>query len=260
MLRIVAWLIVASLAGALAVALAGPYVTASFGLSRGRQAIEQKRYGEAAIAFEEVLRDRPGELRAHQGLAEAYKGQYVPGGETPRNLELAQRAREELETVIRGESRNAAAVASLAAVHFEQQRYDEAVRWYERLAELTPAAVEPHARLGEIAWRRFWTADLEARIATGMPVEMAGPIADARARAALREAWEPVIDRGVTHLAQALALDGQNASVLMTMSRVARARADLAGTPGDYAAQIRTADGWLDKARAAERAARRTRK
>jgi Tfp pilus assembly protein PilF len=227
-----------------------PYGEAYVAMVRGRRALEAKDYRLATTAFNEVLRLRPSHLAASEQLAIAYLRQYVPGGETPQNLELAAGARQQLSLVLEKDPSNEVALSLSASLAYDEQHFEDAQRVYERLAEVNPKTVDAHVGLGKLAWERFRPVYASARVAPGVALDAPGPIADASVRASLRAEWQSVLDAAMAHLARARTLDPNRADVLETMCAIGRARADLADTAAEYQRRSREADRLVGELRA----------
>ena len=52
--------------------------------------------------------------------------QYIPGAESPENMQMAQAANDEFMKVLEQDPKNKVAIASLASLYFNQKKLDEA--------------------------------------------------------------------------------------------------------------------------------------
>src|SRR5690242_17915308 len=70
-------------------------------LNTGVAAYKSARYQEAVEAFRKAVDLNPNDVTAHLYLATSYMSQYIPGAESPENLDLARRAEAEFQLVLR---------------------------------------------------------------------------------------------------------------------------------------------------------------
>lgn len=220
----------------------------------GVEALNRSDYPRAVTFFQEALRLHPGVRDAQLNLAIAYARQYVPGGDSPKNLSLARQARQEFERVIEQDPGNRTAMESIGSLYYRQGKYDEARHWYEKLAAINPDSAEAYAMLAAIAWRRVYPALLDARLVLGMKSADPGPLVSSQSRETLSAAWSSVIDEGFGNASKAIAIDPEHVTALRTTALLHRARADLASTRDQYQREMHGASEWMRKALEAERA------
>jgi tetratricopeptide (TPR) repeat protein len=102
-------------------------------------------------------------MRARLYLASAWMSRYIPGSETPENLEVANKVEVELRQALQIESNNAMAMSSLASLMYQQaqgmpdqqqkfRELDEAASWYEKLIAADPRNKEAYYSLAVIDW------------------------------------------------------------------------------------------------------------
>lgn len=216
-------------------------------LNKGVQAFSNAQYPEAVDHFEESIELDPEFTTARLYLATAYMSQYIPGAESPENLEMARTAMDEFKKVLEVEPNNSVALASIASLHFHQKQFDEAEEWYHKLIEADPEYKEAYYTLGVIAWTRSFQPRMEARSELGMKPEDPGPLKDEEIRTKLKEEFMPVIDEGLESLQKAIDIDPEYDDAMAYLNLLHRERADLMDTKEEYEQEIEIADDWVDK-------------
>jgi TonB family protein len=228
-------------------------------LNEGVREYKHARYAEAVEAFQKSVDLNPNDVNPRLYLATAWKSQFVPGSRAPESLEAARRAEAGFTEVLRLDASNKTAVASLAALKYQQgqaaadpagkqQKLDEAAVWYSKLAEIDPRDKEAYYSLGVIDWSRWYRAWLDARAEQGMKPETPGPMPISSVRERLKAEYSPVIERAISNLDRALAIDPQDADAMACMNLLLRERADLDETREDYNRDVALADQWVQKA------------
>jgi len=216
-------------------------------LNRGVQAFKVASYPEAVEHFKAAIQLDPTFPTARLYLATAYMQQYIPGAESEENMRMAQAAHDEFLKVLETDPRNEVALASVALLYFNQKKLDEAAEWYNKLIAVAPKNKEAHYTLGVIAWTKSFQPRMEVRAKLGMKPEDPGPIKDKKAREELKAKALAVIEDGMKHLEQALAIDPEYEDAMAYLNLLYRERADLAEDAATYRKDTETADGWVTK-------------
>jgi len=151
-------------------------------LNKGVAAFKQAQYQQAVEYFKRSIELDPEFLTARLYLATAYMSQYVPGSESPDNLQVAQEAHDEFRRVLERDPNNSIAIASIASLYFHQKKFDEAEEWYRKLISVDPQNKEAYYTLGVIAWTRSFQDRMKARAELGMRPEDPGPLKDPKVR------------------------------------------------------------------------------
>ncbi len=228
-------------------------------LNKGVQAFKNARYPEAVERFKTAVELDPTFPTARLYLATAYMSQYIPGAESPENLQMAKAAKDNFLKVLDQDPKNSVALASLASLNYNEagsiqdkdkkfQKLDEARGWYAKLSQADPKNKEAFYSLGVIAWAKWYPAIGAARVAAGMKPEDPGPLKDKKAREELRAKYSQTIDDGIKNLNHALDIDKNYDEAMAYLNLLYRERADLAETQDEYRKDIDTADMWLQKA------------
>jgi Tfp pilus assembly protein PilF len=227
-------------------------------LNKGVQAFKGSKFNQAVEHFREAVKYDPSFKTARLYLGMAYFSQYIPGAESPENIQNAKAANEEFLKVLEQDPNDTVAIATLASLHFQQaqgnqpleqkmKKLDDSRQWYQRLAEVEPSNKEAYYSLGVIAWSKWYPALMTARAKLGMKPEDPGPIKDKKLKEELKAQWLPVIDGGIQNLEKALEIDKEYDDAMAYMNLLIREKADLAETPDDYKKGIETADMWVQK-------------
>jgi len=192
-------------------------------------------------------------------LATAYMSQYIPGAESPENLQLAKQAKEEFSKVLETHPNDTTALASLASLCYQQaqgmpdldakiKKLDEAKEWYLKLIDADPQSKEAFYSLAVIDWVKWYAAWMKSRADLGMKPEESGPLKDKKVKAELKEKYSAVIEDGIKNLDQALKIDPNYDDAMAYMNLLIRERADLDDSADQYKKDVEVADNWVQKA------------
>ena len=83
-------------------------------LNKGVAAYRNAQFQSAIMHFKNAVALDPTLLNARLYLATAYAQLYIPGGESPENVKIAQQAIDAFEDVLRMDPNNTTALASIA--------------------------------------------------------------------------------------------------------------------------------------------------
>ncbi len=216
-------------------------------LNKGVQAYKGARYAEAVEFFKTAVSLEPTYTNARLYLATAYMSQYIPGAESPENVQMAKAAHDEFMKVVEQDPRNPVAIASIASLYFNEKKFDEAREWHQKLIAVDPKAKESFYTLGVIAWTRSFQKRMEARAKLGMKPEDPGPLKDKKVREAVRTEILPMIEDGIKNLEKALELDREYDDAMAYLNLLHRERADVADTKEEYQKDTDVADLWVQK-------------
>jgi Tfp pilus assembly protein PilF len=223
-------------------------------LNKGVQAFKNAQYADAVESFKTAVELDPNFPTARLYLATAYMQQYIPGADSPENNRMAQAAHDEFMKVLEQTPNDKVAVASLASLYLNQKKWDEAEKWYEKLAAVDPGSPIPFYSLGFIAWSKWYPEYGKARADLGMKQEDPGPIKDKKVKERLKQQFGPVIDKGLQSLDKALQIDPEYDDAMAYENLLIRERADLMDSKDEYEKEIQKADDWVQKALATKKA------
>ena len=184
--------------------------------------------------------------------------QWIPGAESPENLDFAKKAKDEFMTVLDKDPNDKTALASLAMLAFNQAQslpleeklkmFDEAAKWQHRRIEVDPKEKEAYYTLGVIAYQKWIPFLMSARSDLRMRPEDPGPLKDKKVRETLKSEYGAVVEEGMQNLNKALEIDAEYDDAMAYLNLLTRERADLLDNADDYKQQVEIADGWLQKA------------
>ena len=227
-------------------------------INKGIAAFKNAKYGDAVELFKQAAALDPDNPNARLYLATSYMSQWIPGAESPENLQFAQMAKDEFLKVLEKDDKNTTALASLASLSYNQassltgekkvEKFDEAAKWYKKLIEVDPKNKEAYYSLGVIAWAKWYPALMTARAELRMKPEDPGPVKDKKVKEELKEKYSAMVDDGIANMQKALDLDKEYDDAMAYMNLLIRERADLVDNPDDYKKQIEVADSWVQKA------------
>lgn len=253
------WTLAAAVAASLMFSTGCEKLKARDHLNKGVAAFKNAKFPEAVEHFKQAIELDPTFPSARLYLATAYMSQYIPGAESPENLQNAKAAHDNFIKVLELDPNETTAIASLASLHYNEaqgtlaleakfKKLDEAKGWYEKLAQVDPNNKEAFYSLGVIAWAKWYPRLMEARAKLGMKPEDPGPIKDKKLREELKAQYGPMIEDGLKKLQRALEIDPKYDDAMAYMNLLVRERADLADAPDQYKKDIETADNWVQKA------------
>src|ERR1035437_4510042 len=222
-------------------------------LNQGVQAFKNAQYPEAVEHFKTAVELDPSFPVARLYLATAYTQQYIPGANSPENNQMAQAAHDQFMKVLEQTPKDKVAIASIASLYLNQQKWDDAQQWYEKLIAVDPNNAEAYYSLGFVAWSKWYPPYGTARAELGMRQEDPGPIKDKKVREELKAQYAPVIDGGLKALDKALQINPDYDDAMAYENLLIRERADLTDNKEEYTQQIKVADEWVQKALATKK-------
>ncbi len=228
-------------------------------INRGIAAYKGAKYADAVELFKQAVALDASNVNGRLYLATAYMSQYIPGAESPENLQLAKQAKEEFSKVLESHPKDTTALASLASLCYQQaqgmpdldakiKKLDEAKEWYLKLIDADPQSKEAFYSLAVIDWVKWYAAWMKARADLGMKPEESGPLKDKKVKADLKERYSAVIEDGIKNLDQALKIDPNYDDAMAYMNLLIRERADLDDSADQYKKDVEVADNWVQKA------------
>ena len=216
-------------------------------LNKGVNAYKNAQYAEAVDYFTKATDLDPEFHTARLYLATAYMSQYIPGADSPENIEMAEKAHDQFEVVLESNPGDTVALASIASLFFHQKKFDEAEEWNRKLIAADPNYKEAYYTLGVIAWTRTFQSRMEARAELGMKPEEPGPLKDKEVRLEVREKNWDILEAGLTQLRRAIEIDPEYDDAMAYLNLLHREKADLLDTKEEYEKETEIADRWVDK-------------
>ncbi len=233
-------------------------------LNKGVQAFKGAKYGDAVEHFRQSVELDPEFSSARLYLATAYMNQYIPGAESPENLDVAKKAEEEFKNVLQREPNNAMAIESIASLKYNQaqgipdlqnklSKLDEAREWYQKLVEADPKSKSGHYSLAVITWLKWYPEYKQERDKMGMKAEEPGPLKDKKVKEALKAKWEAPLQDAMKHLETALQIDPEYDDAMAYINLLHRQHADLSDDKAVWESETKVADDWVQKALATKK-------
>src|SRR5512133_1336688 len=107
-------------------------------LNKGVASFKQAQYSDAVEHFKTAVELDPSFPTARLYLATAYMSQYIPGADSPENMQMAQAAHDQFNKVLEQDPKNDVAMASIASLYYNQKKFEDAKAWYEKLVAVNP--------------------------------------------------------------------------------------------------------------------------
>jgi tetratricopeptide (TPR) repeat protein len=230
-------------------------------LNKGVKAYKDNHYEQAITHFQNAVNLDPALINARMYLATAYVSQYVPGIDSPDNLQTAQNAIDEYTKVIdanpsRDQKVNSA--KGIAYLYLNEKKWDQAKKYYRMASDLDPNDAEPYYSIGVIDWSQSYQPRMEERAKLGMKPDehLSAKNKDQKKLCEeLKEKSSAAIQEGIDSLDKAIKLREDYDDAMAYMNLMYRERADVeCDDEAARAADLKTADQWVDKAMQAKQA------
>jgi tetratricopeptide (TPR) repeat protein len=222
-------------------------------LNKGVAAYKNARYEQAIEHFKDAVALDPSLQNAKLYLAAAYVAQYIPGVDSPENLQNANGAIEQYKSVLEQDPKNVNSMKGIAGLSLQMKKFDDARTYYRKAIDSDPNDPEAYYSIGVIDWTMAFQPRMEERAKLGLRPDE--PLKDKKVCAQLREKDGPTIQDGIDNLNKALSLRQDYDDAMAYMNLMYREKADReCDQPDQRAADLKTADEWVDKAMAAKKA------
>jgi tetratricopeptide (TPR) repeat protein len=229
-------------------------------LNKGVAAFRNAQFQAAIMHFKTAVGLDPSLLNAKLYLATAYFNQYIPSGESPENLKIAQQAVDSFEDVLKSDPNNSNAIASIAQIYYYQKNFDKAKEYQRRLMQVDPNNPVPYYWIGVLDWAIAFPRSQQMRkdLKIEFPKDPKDPGSlppfPAKARAELEEKNGPLVKEGVEVLEKAIQLKPNDFETMAYLNLMFRQKADLEADASARAADLKQAEDWVDKALALKKA------
>jgi tetratricopeptide (TPR) repeat protein len=215
-------------------------------LNLGTQAFRQARYDEAIRHFQNAASIRPQNEFAHLHLAAAYAQQYIPGVETPENLDFGKAAIAEYQKVLEINPKSPDTLKGLAYLYLQMKKFVDAKSFLHSAIDADSSDPEAYYTMGVIDWTQSYSPRMERREKLGLKPDDPFPI-NASACWELKDSNQAFIKEGMEMLAKALELRPDYDDAMAYMNLLYRERAEIqCGDPPSRAADLKAADHWVD--------------
>ena len=245
-----------ALAGAVAIMLSATgcdKLRARDQLNKGVASYKNARYEQAIGHFKQAVTYDPGLQNAKIYLAAAYLAQYIPGVDSPENLQNANAAIQQYMSVLQQDPKNVNSIKGIAYLYLQMKKFEDAKSYYRKAIELDPNDPEAYYSIGVIDWTQAYQPRMEERAKLGLRPDE--PLKDKKLCAKLREEGGRVIQDGIDSLTKALQMRQDYDDAMAYMNLLYREKADReCDQPEQRAADLKAADEWVDKTMAAKKA------
>jgi tetratricopeptide (TPR) repeat protein len=222
-------------------------------LNKGVAAYKNAKYEQAIDRFKEAVALDPSLQNAKLYLATAYAQQYIPGVDSPENLQNANAAIEQYKNVLNQDAKNVNSIKGIAYLYLQMKKFEDAKQYYRKAIDLDPNDPEAYYSVGVIDWTEAYQPRMEERAKLGLRPDE--PLKDKKVCAQLRDQHSAVIQEGLDSLNKAIQLRQDYDDAMAYMNLLYREKADReCDEPDQRAADLKVADEWVDKTMAAKKA------
>jgi len=235
------------------------YLRARDHLNKGIASYRAAKYSDAVEHFKQAMELDPTWDTPQVYLATSYMSQWIPGAESPENLEFATKAKAEFLKVLDRNPKEETALGYLAMLSFNQAttgqmtpeqkeaKLNESAEWHKKRNAVKPNK-EAYYSLAVIDYQKWSPVWLQARAGLKMRSGDPGPLKDKKVREDLKARFGPILEDGIENLKKAMEIDKEYVDAMAYMNLLIRQRADLYDSTEQYKTEIASADNWLDQA------------
>jgi tetratricopeptide (TPR) repeat protein len=225
-------------------------------LNKGVQAYKASKFETAIERFKTAIELDPDLNVAKLYLATACVAQYVPGGENPENVRMADCAIDEYKKVLDSpEAPRTTQVLStkgMASLYFNMKKFEDAKTFNKKAIALDPNDPENYYSVAVIDWTQSYVPRMEARQRLGLKPE--DPIKDKKVCEDLKAKNQEKVDEGIQMLEKAIALRKDYDDAMAYLNLLYRERADLhCADPDARKADLKLADEMVEKTMATKK-------
>ncbi len=220
----------------------------------GVEAYRSAHYEEAIGHFRKATELDPSQVAAHMYLATAYVSQYIPGVESPDNLNVAEQAIKQYQQVLDADADRTSKINSTKGIAYlllNMKKFDEARDYYQKASALDPQDPENYYSIGVIDWTRCYAPRMAARAKLKMAPDENLDVKNAEQRRIcerLKVDHDSVIEDGIDNLKRAIELRPDYDDAMAYLNLMYRERADLeCEDPVARRKDLKTADEWVDR-------------
>jgi tetratricopeptide (TPR) repeat protein len=229
-------------------------------LNKGVGAFRNAQFQAAIMHFKNAVGLDPTLLNARLYLATAYYNQYIPGGESPENLKIAQQAIDAFDDVLRMDPNSTNAIASVAQIYYYMRKFEKAKEYQRHWLQVQPNNPVPYYWIGVLDWAICFprTQQMRKDLKIEFPKDPRNPSSlppfPEKARAELEEQNGPLVKEGVEVLEKANQLKPNSFDTMSYLNLIYRQKADLEPDTAAREADLKQAEDWTDKAIALRKA------
>lgn len=226
-------------------------------LNKGVKAYKASRFEQAVENFKNANQLDPNLTVAKLYLATACVAQYVPGGDSPNNLQLANCAIEEYKIVLDADKGNKntklLSLKGLASIYFNMKKFDQAKEYDKQAIEVDPNDPENYYSVAVIDWTQSYVPRMEARGRLGLKLDE--PIKDKKVCEEIKQKNQDRVKEGIEMLEKSISLRKDYDDAMAYLNLMYRERADIqCGDLEARAADLKLADEMVEKTMATKKA------
>lgn len=222
-------------------------------LNKGVAAYKNNQFEQAIDHFKQSVALDPDLKNAKLYLATAYAQQYIPGVDSPDNLQNATLAIEQYQAVLDMDAKNVNSIKGIATLYLQMKKFDDSKAYYHKAIDLDPSDPEAYYSVGVIDWTQAYQPRMEERAKLGLQPEE--PLKDKKLCAKLRDNGGAVIQDGLDNLNKAIQLREDYDDAMAYVNLLYREKADReCDMPDQRSDDLKTANEWVDKTMAAKKA------
>jgi tetratricopeptide (TPR) repeat protein len=227
-------------------------------LNKGVQAYKGNHFEAAIEHFKNAIDLDPSLTVAKLYLATACSTQYVPGADNPENKRNAECAIDQFSKVLDSndvkQQDKLLSLKGLASLYLNMNNFEKAKEYNRKAIESDPSDADNYYSIAVIDWTQTYKPRMELRTSMGL-TDPTQPIKDKKKCEELRgKNWDKV-QEGIEMLNKALSFRRDYDDAMAYINLLYRERADLqCGDPDARAADNKTADEWVEKAKATRQA------
>lgn len=222
-------------------------------LNKGVAAYKNARYEQAIDHFKNAVALDSSLQNAKLYLATAYAQQYIPGVDSPDNLNNANAAIDQYQSVLQQDPKNINSIKGIAYLYLQMKKFKDAKDYYGKAVQLDPNDPEAYYSVGVIDWTQAYTPMAAERAKDGLTADE--PLKDKKLCAKMRDQDGATIQDGIDSLTKAISLRQDYDDAMAYMNLIYRQKAYReCDQPQQASEDLKTANEWVDKTMAAKKA------
>jgi tetratricopeptide (TPR) repeat protein len=225
-------------------------------LNKGVQSFRGAKYEEAIEHFKNAVNLDSDLKVAKMYLATAYAQQFVPGSETPENLQNAQLAIEQYKQVLEKDPGNVTSLKGIAFLYMQENKFDESRDFYKKAIDADPNDPETYYSVGVIDWTATYkdAAVVKKKASMAVEDELKGK-GDQKLCDEMKQKDGAAVDEGMKMLQTAIDKRQDYDAAMLYMNLLYRRKAnDMTCEDAQARAEyLKSANEWSDKAMAARK-------
>jgi tetratricopeptide (TPR) repeat protein len=218
-------------------------------LNKGVQAYKNAKYDQSIQYFKEAVSLDPGLVNARLYLATAYAQQFVPGVDSPDNNKSAEAAIDQYQEVLKlhpGREQEINSLKGIAYLYLQMKKFDQAKEYYRKALQMDPNDAELYYSIAVIAWTQVYQPRMQLWAEQGL--KPTDELKSEKACQKLKDTNADKVNDGLQALDKAVKLRPEYPDAMAYMNLLYREKAHIdCGDPEARQADLKTADGWVDK-------------